>query len=102
MDSKQCVECIRAIPREIYTWNLDSVKNIFILFSIEKEQNLTLLQNFIDELPELEKALMLLYLDEKPQKEIAEILGLSETNISTKITRIKNKLKQKFSTIQSL
>lgn len=65
----------------------------------EKNENLALLQKFIQELQELDKAVILLYLDDVPQKEIAEILGLSETNISTKINRIKTKLKQKFSTM---
>jgi RNA polymerase sigma-70 factor (ECF subfamily) len=54
------------------------------------------LQQFINELKELDRALMLLYLEEKSQKEMAEILGLSESNIGTKVNRIKEKLKQRF------
>jgi RNA polymerase sigma-70 factor (ECF subfamily) len=42
---------------------------------------------------------MLLYLEEKSQKEIAEITGMSETNVSTRIGRIKKILKQKFAPI---
>jgi RNA polymerase sigma-70 factor (ECF subfamily) len=64
----------------------------------EKETNLALLQQFISELKELDKALMLLYLDEKSHKEISEIIGITETNVATKISRIKVLLKQKFST----
>jgi RNA polymerase sigma-70 factor (ECF subfamily) len=44
---------------------------------------------------------MLLYLEERSGKEMAEILGLSETNIRTKINRIKEQLKQKFSKINT-
>lgn len=62
----------------------------------EKQGNLQLLQQFIYELKELDKALMLLYLEEKSHKEIAEIIGISESNVSTKINRIKNVLKEKF------
>ncbi|QHS61297.1 RNA polymerase sigma factor [Chitinophaga agri] len=62
-------------------------------------EQLQLLQRFISELPELDRAIMLLYLEEKSYKEMAEILGLTETNIATKINRIKGKLKNKFSTI---
>ncbi len=62
---------------------------------------LHLLQRFISELPELDRAIMILYLEEKNYKEIADILGLTETNIATKINRIKNKLKGKFSTIHN-
>jgi RNA polymerase sigma-70 factor (ECF subfamily) len=58
------------------------------------------LNQFIAELKELDKALMLLYLEERPQKEIAAIIGLSETNVATKIARIKEKLKKQFSTLE--
>jgi len=67
----------------------------------EKEINLSILQQFISELKELDKALMLLYLEEKSYKEIAEIIGYSETNVATKIGRIKQKLKEKFSQIKN-
>lgn len=64
----------------------------------EKERKLLLLEKFIGELKELDKALMILYLDEKSHPEIAEILGISTTNVSTKIGRIKEKLKNRFLT----
>ncbi len=62
----------------------------------EKEDQLSKLQLFINELNELDRALMILYLEERAQREIADILGLTETNVSTKIGRIKEKLKVKF------
>jgi len=65
------------------------------------ETQLSLLQQFINELKELDRALMLLYLEEKSGKEIAEILGLSEANVRTKTNRIKEQLKQKFSKINA-
>lgn len=64
----------------------------------EIENNLNLLQQFISELKEIDKAIILLYLDDKPHREIAEITGFTETNVATKINRIKEKLKTKFST----
>lgn len=66
----------------------------------ETNKNIGYLNQFIAGLKELDKALMLLYLEEKSHKEIAEITGMSETNVSTKIGRIKKILKQKFSTIK--
>jgi RNA polymerase sigma-70 factor (ECF subfamily) len=60
------------------------------------EKNIHLLEQFITELKELDKALMILYLDEKNYREIGEILGITETNVATKISRIKEKLKQHF------
>lgn len=57
------------------------------------------LQQFIASLGELDKALMILYLEERSYKEIAEVLGLTETNVATKLSRIKARLKQQFLTI---
>jgi RNA polymerase sigma factor (sigma-70 family) len=67
----------------------------------ERETNFDILQQFIVELKEFDKALLLLYLEEKSYKEIAEIIGYSETNVATKIGRIKLKLKEKFSQIKN-
>lgn len=63
------------------------------------EANLNALQHFINELKELDRALMILYLEEKSHKEMAEIIGISTTNVATKIGRIKEQLKQKFSSL---
>lgn len=65
----------------------------------ELEENVRMLYQFINELDELNKALMLLFLESKSHKEMAEVLGISETNVATKISRIKEKLKKKFSLI---
>lgn len=66
----------------------------------EKENELGLLQQLIAQLKDLDKALMVLYLEEKSQKEIAQIIGISETNVATKIYRIKNSLKEQFALIK--
>lgn len=65
--------------------------------SSEKEQEMNLLEQFINELKEIDKALMLLYLEDKSHAEIAEILGLSVSNVGTKVARIKDNLKKRFS-----
>lgn len=57
------------------------------------------LYRFIRELKEIDRAIMLLYLEGSPQQEIAEVLGLSTTNVSTKVSRIKQQLKKEFSNI---
>jgi len=64
---------------------------------IPKEHEIGLLELFISELKEIDKALMLLYLEDKSHVEIGEILGLSVTNVATKVGRIKDRLKQRFS-----
>ncbi|MEM6805828.1 MAG: sigma-70 family RNA polymerase sigma factor [Bacteroidota bacterium] len=55
---------------------------------IEVDEQLQRLHVFISKLKKLDKALMILYLEEKSHAEIAEILGLSKSNVGTKINRI--------------
>jgi RNA polymerase sigma factor (sigma-70 family) len=62
----------------------------------EKEVSLGLLEKFIRELNELDRALMILYMEERSQNEIAEILGISVSNVATKLGRIKERLKKQF------
>ncbi len=60
----------------------------------DEEDKQHLLRQEIEALKELDKALIILYLEEKSYKEIAEIIGISETNVATKLSRIKEKIKQ--------
>jgi RNA polymerase sigma factor (sigma-70 family) len=69
--------------------------------SKEMDTQLQLLQQFITELKALDKALVLLYLEEKKHAEIAEIMGISVSNVATRIGRIKEILKQKFVNIKN-
>ncbi len=52
------------------------------------------LYNMINRLGQLDKSIILLYLEEHSYEEIAEITGLTVTNVATKISRIKDKLKK--------
>ncbi len=61
----------------------------------DTEERGILLQRQIADLEELDRAVILLYFEEKSYKEIAEIIGITETNVGTKVSRIKEKLKQK-------
>ncbi|WP_047245344.1 RNA polymerase sigma factor [Maribacter thermophilus] len=58
------------------------------------EERLKLLYQQIQDLNPLEKGLMLLLLEDKSYKEMAQITGLSESNVGTRISRIKAKLKK--------
>jgi RNA polymerase sigma-70 factor (ECF subfamily) len=51
---------------------------------------------FIDRLNDLDRALLLLYLEERTYREIAEVLGISETNVATKISRLKQRIRRDF------
>ncbi|MBL0744476.1 RNA polymerase sigma factor [Chryseolinea lacunae] len=56
------------------------------------------LHTFINQLDKLNKAVIILHLEGHSHKETADILGISESNVGTKMHRIKNLLKQNFST----
>lgn len=58
--------------------------------SIESE----VLYQCIDELDEINKAIIMLYLDGNSHDEIAEITGISKSNVGTRICRIKEQLKK--------
>jgi len=54
------------------------------------------LKELMNILTEIEKAIIILHLDEFSNEEIASIIGISKTNVSTKLNRIKNKMIQQF------
>lgn len=55
----------------------------------------------IDLLSQIEKALVLLYLDDKSYDEMAEILGISKSNVGVKLNRIKIKLEKIIKSFQN-
>ncbi len=67
----------------------------------ESNEKIELLQGFIRELREIDRALIILHLEGLSSEEIAEILDTSQTNITTKISRIKQKLKERFRQLKS-
>jgi RNA polymerase sigma-70 factor (ECF subfamily) len=75
--------------------NLDEA--IFVLANDEPSEiegdRREMLYRFIRTLDKLNKALIILHLEDHSNKEISEILGISESNVSTKINRIKNKFR---------
>lgn len=52
------------------------------------------LYRMINQLGQLDKSIILLYLEDKSYDEIAEITGLTITNVATKLSRIKDKLRK--------
>ena len=64
-------------------------------YDTEFENRLKMVYEQIHQLNILEKGLILLLLEGKKYEEIAEITGLSETNVGTRISRIKQKLKSR-------
>jgi RNA polymerase sigma-70 factor (ECF subfamily) len=58
------------------------------------DESLNLLYDAIRKLSEIDRAVIMLYLEEKSQKEIAEIIGTNPNNIGVRVKRIKIRLKK--------
>ena len=61
--------------------------------AMERDERIAALHAFIARLDALSRALVLLYLEDHSYAEIADVLGISETNVATKLNRIKQKLR---------
>jgi RNA polymerase sigma-70 factor (ECF subfamily) len=61
----------------------------------EPDERLAALHAFIGGLDALNRALILLYLEDRSHAEIAEVLGISTSNVATKINRIKHRLRDR-------
>ena len=91
-----CINSIRLKYKEGKQLELRSALNICDDDNVEKRENKEMLLNIIGQLSLIDKSIMLLWLEEKSYKEIAEIIGLSETNIATRLNRCKMKVKSMF------
>ena len=69
--------------------------------SEETSDDIRQLHRFIGELDELNRALVILYLDGNSHDTIAEILGISTTNVGTRIGRIKQRLRKDFDRVEN-
>ena len=72
----------------------ESMDTIDTVEKISINENFQFLLQAIYKLNEIDKSLMLLYLEEKSYDEIAEILGITKSNVGVRITRAKEILKQ--------
>jgi RNA polymerase sigma-70 factor (ECF subfamily) len=71
----------------------DEITDWLIEQEYDNKTETEILYQCIDELNEINKALILLYLDGKSHEEISEIIGISKTNVGTRIGRIKEEIK---------
>ena len=71
----------------------EQVLNSHEIDNNENDEKWKIFKRQIDNLNLLDKAIVMLYLDNKSYDEIAEIIGISKTNVGTKLLRIKEKIK---------
>lgn len=86
---------IKKESRIEYRENLpESIDNIDIIEELSLNETFRVLLQAIYNLNEIDKSIMLLYLEEKSYDEIAEIIGISKSNVGVLINRAKELLKQ--------
>jgi RNA polymerase sigma-70 factor (ECF subfamily) len=86
---------IKKISRIEYRETLPDIPDTSDIFDeLSKNESLKFLLNAIYKLDEIDRSIMLLYLDEKSYDEIAEIIGISKSNVGVRINRAKESLKQ--------
>jgi RNA polymerase sigma-70 factor (ECF subfamily) len=64
------------------------------IYSKEKELQLDQLYSAVRQLSEIERALVMLYLEDRSYDEMEEILGINQNNLRVKMNRIKEKLRK--------
>ncbi len=90
------ISLYRKSKRQIQTGELyDNLKELaYTEYDDTTERQLASLYKAIYTLNDIEKALVLLYLEDKPYREISACLGISEVNARVKMNRTKTKLKK--------
>lgn len=91
------ITLIRKKNRTIETSSIDSQPYFDLQSSDEdeeKQERLKMLYAAIRKLNDVERALVLLYLEDLPYREIAETIGITEVNARVKMNRAKDKLKE--------
>lgn len=88
--------CLRQMEKENRFSKTDLPHNLEEEKQISIEPHIQFLYKCIAKLPETDRIIISLELEDVKQAEIANIVGLSEANIRVKIHRIKDKLTQLF------
>ena len=87
---------IRKQKKKMVELTTDTSDNIIVDDTHESIEKHQLLQSLISKLNDVEKSIVLLYLEEKSYQEIADIMGMSKTNVSVRLVRIRKKLEKIF------
>lgn len=89
------IQQLKATKRKILTVPLEEqFLNFKDATSNELNEQWAILKQHIEQLNLLEKGIVLLYLENKSHEEIAQIIGISTSNVGTKLSRIKEQLKK--------
>lgn len=90
------ISLYRKSTRQIKTQDFNNVsyKIASVDYDDSKDIQLEILYKAIRKLNDIDKALIFLYLEDKPYREISKTLGITEVNARVKMNRAKDKLKK--------
>lgn len=89
------ITIFRKKTKSIATNELQDLQNEKLMeTNEEQEEKISLLYKVIKMLPNIERAIVTMYLDDLPYKEIAENIGISEVNARVKMNRLKKTIKE--------
>jgi RNA polymerase sigma-70 factor (ECF subfamily) len=85
---------IRSDKRSVAAEPIDT--SHYSISTVKADDNVELLSMILQSLKHIDKAIMVLYLEGYGNKDIAEILKMSRTNVATRLNRVTSQLKMKF------
>ena len=88
-DLRKQKKIIKSVEPELLPTEIQDIQ-----YSNEKEERLQQLYKAINHLTEIERAIVMLYLEDKSYEEMEDILGINQNNLRVKMNRIKEKLRK--------
>jgi len=74
--------------------SLDNVHEVALPADATKQEQLREMHELLEQQNEAERAILLLYLEGNSHREIGEVLGISESNVATRLSRLKKSLRR--------
>lgn len=89
------IQHLKIVKRKILTIPMDGLSlNFAEENNTDIKEKLQIFRHHLNKLNLLDKGIVMLYLENKSYEEISQIIGISESNVGTRIARIKEKLKK--------
>ena len=84
----------RQSRRSMETIGIESAENVRVKDAPAKSDQIKELRERLERMPELDRAIAILVLEGNSYREISEILGISESNVGSRLHRLKDQLRR--------
>jgi RNA polymerase sigma-70 factor (ECF subfamily) len=88
------IDCCRRKSRAKESESLDNADEVASPIDATKQEQLRELHELLERQSEADRAILLLYLEGNSHRDIGEVLGISESNVGTRMSRLKKSLRQ--------